>query len=128
MVQKIFAAGDNLVYNSYSIQLKGGFMDKLTVLLVCGGGASSGFVAANIRKEATKQGLDLTVMARSETEIDDYVDEINCILVGPHLSYLLDDLKKHYQDKNIKIAIMEKGYYSMLDGAAAIKHIQSLFA
>jgi PTS system cellobiose-specific IIB component len=49
-------------------------------------------------------------------------------MVGPHLSYLFDDLKKQYQDKNIKIAVMEKGYYSTLDGAAAIKHIQSLFA
>ncbi|MDR1249465.1 MAG: PTS sugar transporter subunit IIB [Treponema sp.] len=103
-------------------------MDKLNVLLVCGGGASSGFVAANIRKEAKKQGLDMTVAARSETEIDSYIDEINCILLGPHLSYLFEDLKEQYKDRNIKIGVMEKSYYSTLDGAAAIKHIQSLFA
>jgi PTS system cellobiose-specific IIB component len=102
-------------------------MDKLKVLLVCGGGASSGFLAANIRKEAAKQGLDMTVMARSETEIEEYLDGVNCILVGPHLSYLLDDLKEQYQDRGIKIAITEKSYYSTLDGEAALKHIKTLF-
>jgi PTS system cellobiose-specific IIB component len=103
-------------------------MNKLNVLWVCGGGASSGFVAANLRKEAAKQGFDISVTARSETEIEDYVDEVQCIMIGPHLSYLLDDLKNQYKDKNIKIAVMEKSYYSTLDGAAALKHIQSLFA
>jgi PTS system cellobiose-specific IIB component len=94
---------------------------------VCGGGASSGFVATNIRKEAAKQGIDISVTARSETEINEYIDEINCIMLGPHLSYLLEDLKNKYKEKNIVIAVMEKSYYSTLDGAAALKHIHSLF-
>jgi PTS system cellobiose-specific IIB component len=102
-------------------------VDKLNVLLVCGGGASSGFVAANIRKEAKEQGLDITVTARSEMEIDSYIDEVNCILLGPHLSYLFDNLEERYKDRNIRIGVMEKSYYSSLDGEAAIKHIQSLF-
>ena len=33
-------------------------MKKLNVLLVCGSGASSGFMAANIRKAAAEKGLD----------------------------------------------------------------------
>jgi len=101
-------------------------MAKLNVLLVCGGGASTGFVAAAIRKEAAKQGLDLEVTARSETEVDEYVDGVQCIMLGPHLSYLLDDLKDRYSDKDVKIAVMEKSYYAGLDGAAAIRHIQSV--
>jgi PTS system cellobiose-specific IIB component len=102
-------------------------MEKINVLLVCGGGTSSGFLAANIRKAAAKQGIDMTVTARSETEIEEYVDEINCILVGPHLSYLFEDLKEQYKDRDIRIAITEKSYYSTLDGDAALKHIKSLF-
>lgn len=34
-------------------------MKKLNVLLVCGSGASSGFMAANMRKAASKQGLEI---------------------------------------------------------------------
>ena len=45
-------------------------MQKLNVLLVCGSGASSGFMAANMRKAASKQGLDIDIKARSESEIE----------------------------------------------------------
>jgi PTS system cellobiose-specific IIB component len=102
-------------------------MEKLNVLLVCGGGTSTGFLAANIRKAAARQGIDMEVTARSETEVEEYIDEVNCILVGPHLSYLFDDLKEQHKDRNIKMAIAEKSYYATLDGDAALKHIQSLF-
>jgi PTS system cellobiose-specific IIB component len=102
-------------------------MDKLNVLLVCGSGASTGFMAANLRKEALKQGLDCEFTARSETEVDDFADQVNCIMLGPHLEYLLEELTERYKDKNIKIAVMRKNYYSVLDGASALKHIQSLF-
>jgi PTS system cellobiose-specific IIB component len=102
-------------------------MDKLNVLLVCGAGMSSGFLAVNIRKAAARQGIDMAITARSETEIKGYVDEVNCILIGPHFSYLLDDLKEQYKDRDIKIAATEKSYYSTLDGDAALNHIKSLF-
>jgi PTS system cellobiose-specific IIB component len=100
-------------------------MDKLNVLLICGSGASTGFIAANIRKEAAKQGLDWTVTARSEAEIENYAGDANCIMLGPHLEYLLDELAEKYKDK--KTAVMKKSYYSVLNGAEAIKHIKSLF-
>ena len=67
-------------------------MEKLNVLLVCGSGASSGFMAANMRKAASKQGLDIDIKARSESEIENYIDEINVLMVGPHLAYILDEV------------------------------------
>jgi PTS system cellobiose-specific IIB component len=102
-------------------------MDKLNILLVCGSGASTGFMAANMRKEAAKQGLDWEITARSEAEVESCVDDTNCIMVGPHLAYLIEELTDRYKDRGIKIALMNKSYYSILDGVAALKHIQSLF-
>ena len=102
-------------------------MNSLNVLLVCGSGISSGFIAANMREEAAKQGVELIVTARSEMEIEKYIDKVNCIMLGPHFSFLYEGLKKQYKNKNIVIAVMEKKYYSTLDGFAAFKHIQSLF-
>ncbi|MDR1301224.1 MAG: PTS sugar transporter subunit IIB [Treponema sp.] len=102
-------------------------MGKLNILLICGSGASTGFMAANMRKEAAKQGLDWEITARSEGEVENYVDEANCIMVGPHLAYLVDELMERYKNRDIKIALMNKSYYSTLNGAAALKHIQSLY-
>ncbi len=98
-------------------------MKKLDVLLVCGSGASSGFMAANMRKEAKKLGYELDIKARSESEIDDYVDEIDVLMVGPHLAYIIDDIGKYTEGYDICIILMKPEYYSTLDGEKAIRHM-----
>jgi PTS system cellobiose-specific IIB component len=102
-------------------------MDNLHVLLVCGSGASTGFMAAAIRKAAKKQGVTISMEARSEAEVENFADTVNCIMVGPHLEYLLSDLTERFKGNDLKIAVMDKSYYSVLDGEAALKHIMSLF-
>lgn len=98
-------------------------MKKLNVLLVCGSGASSGFMAANIRKAAKARGLDISVVARSESEIDSYIDEIDVLMVGPHLAYILDEVDEIVGDYPVKVILMKKDYYATLDGDAALDHL-----
>lgn len=98
-------------------------MKKTNVLLICGSGASSGFLAANIRKEAEKQGLDINVVARSEAELDSFIGDIQYLMVGPHLKYLIPELNERVSGHNIKVILMEKSYYSLLDGALALEHL-----
>lgn len=99
-------------------------MEKLRVLLVCGSGASSGFMATNMRKSAVKQGLEMDIKARSESEIENYIDEIDVLMVGPHLAYILDEVEEYTQgNENVKVILMKSEYYSTLDGDQAIKHL-----
>lgn len=102
-------------------------MKKHNVLLVCGSGASSGFMAANIRKAAAARGLEITVNARSESEIENYIDEIDCLMVGPHLAYLLDEVDEIVGDAQVKVELMKPDYYATLNGERALEHILSLF-
>lgn len=98
-------------------------MKKINILLVCGSGASSGFMAANMRKSASAQGIELDVKARSESEIDHYIDEIDALMVGPHLSYVLDDIDEYIEGRDIPVILMKPEYYSRLDGDLAIEHL-----
>ncbi|OON39606.1 PTS sugar transporter subunit IIB [Izhakiella australiensis] len=100
-------------------------MKKLNVLLICGSGASSGFLAANIRKEAEKRGLDCHVVARSEAELESYLQEIDFLMVGPHLKYLIPELEEKVAGTDITVILMEKSYYSLLDGSQALDHLLS---
>lgn len=97
---------------------------SLDVLLVCGSGASSGFMAANMRKAAKKAGLDYKIQARSEAELNDYANDIDVLMVGPHLKSEFEALQKSVPDKVVTI-LMKPDYYSILDGAAAVEHIKS---
>lgn len=98
-------------------------MKKLNILLVCGSGASSGFMAANMRKAAAKRGLDLDIKARSESEIENYIDDIDVLMVGPHLAYILDEIEEYTHDSDVKAFLMKPEYYSTLDGDKALDHM-----
>ena len=102
-------------------------MKKLNVLLVCGSGASSGFMAANMRKAAQEMNLEMSVKARSESEIENYIDEIDALMVGPHLAYILDEVDEYVGDSDVKVILMKADYYSTLDGKKAIEDLLSKF-
>ncbi|MED4955582.1 PTS sugar transporter subunit IIB [Paenibacillus macerans] len=97
----------------------------LNVLLVCGSGASSGFMAANIRKAAKKRNLNMDIKARGEAEIENYIHEIDALLVGPHLAYVIDEIKEITKDTDVKVLLMKSSYYSTLDGEAALNDLLS---
>ncbi|BBB47614.1 PTS system, cellobiose-specific IIB component [Pelolinea submarina] len=84
-------------------------------------------MASNIRKAAVKRGLDVTVTARSEAEIENYINDIDCLMIGPHLAYLEEDVSKIIQGKDIKVALMKPDYYATLNGEQALDHIVTLF-
>lgn len=98
-------------------------MKKLNVLLICGSGASSGFMAANIRKEAARREVNCNVIARSEAEVENYLSDIDCLMVGPHLKYLIPELEDKVRSKGITVILMDKSYYSLLDGNKALDHL-----
>lgn len=102
-------------------------MTEYNVLLVCGSGASSGFMAANIRKAASARGITMKVNARSESEILNYVEDINCLLVGPHLESNLDSIKEDIEGYDIKCALIKKECYSKLNGDMAVDQILEMF-
>ena len=97
----------------------------LSVLLVCGSGASSGFMAANIRKAAAARNMDITIMARGESEIENYIDDIDALMVGPHLAYILDEIEEYTGGKDVKVILMKPEYYSTLNGDMALDHLLS---
>ncbi len=98
-------------------------MKKIRVLLICGVGASSGFMAANIRKEAKKQNIEMNIMARGEAEAENYLDEVDCLMIGPHLAYMLDEVMGLVEGKEIKVGLLDPKYYATLDGKKGLDHI-----
>ncbi|MEH7493635.1 PTS sugar transporter subunit IIB [Neobacillus niacini] len=101
-------------------------MAEKTILLVCGGGASSGFMAQNIRKAAKKRNVELNVIARSESEVDEYLNEINVLLIGPHLKYMEEDLQEKVSAYNIPAAVIPQTIYGLLDGNKGLDLILEL--
>lgn len=91
------------------------------VLLTCGAGASSGFMAAAARKAAKKLGADVEVKAKSETEVAGLLPETDLLLVAPHLKYMIDEVKELCEVNNVKYDIIPQRIYGSLDGKGLIE-------
>ena len=90
------------------------------ILLVCGTGASSGFMAKNIRQAAKARGIELSVKARGDAVVEEYIDEIDHLLVGPHLKYMLADLEEIAEPYNVEVRIIPEEAYGALNGDAVL--------
>lgn len=86
------------------------------ILIVCGTGASSGFMAASVRKAAKARKEDLEILARSDYAVEEYAKEIALLLVGPHLSYILPDLERIVAPYGVPVKLIPDGIYGALDG------------
>lgn len=83
-------------------------------------------MAASIRKAAKKRKLEFSVKAASESQLDDRIDTIDYLLIGPHLSYMLNDLQEQTKDKNVKAAVIPQSVYGTLNGEKALDLILKL--
>ncbi|MBQ9425691.1 MAG: PTS sugar transporter subunit IIB [Erysipelotrichaceae bacterium] len=88
----------------------------MELLIVCGGGASSSFIAQNVQKEGVARGLDITVDAISETELEDYAEGRAAVLAGPHLRYLEDNLREITEEYGVPFDFIADTDYSTMNG------------
>ena len=93
------------------------------ILLVCGTGASSGFMAKNIRLAAKARGEEMDVKARSDSVIEDYISEIDLLLVGPHLKYMQKEIEEIAEPHHVPVRIISEEAYGTLDGDAVVDFI-----
>lgn len=98
----------------------------MNILVVCGGGASSSFIAQNVFKAGKAEGLDLTVDAISETELEDYADGRDVILVGPHLKYIEESIKEITEQYGVPYAFIEAQNYATMNGKAILEQAKEI--
>lgn len=91
-------------------------MDTLKILLCCGAGMSSGFLASNARKSAKKQKLNVSVEARSHTEVGEYLSSIDVLMIGPHYANELDKYQALAKPHHVPVVVIPQDIYATLDG------------
>lgn len=96
------------------------------ILLACGSGASSGFIAQQMRKAAKKKGLNIRIKAVSDTEIKDNLDNVGVLMLGPHLAFKVEEIKSELVGEGIKVSLISKNHYASLDGVSVLEQAVQL--
>lgn len=95
------------------------------ILLVCGSGASSGFMAQKTSQAAKNRGVELSIKARSESELLDYIDDVDLVLVGPHFKHMLKNIEDTASEYNVPVQLIDKEIYGNLDGEGLLNKIMT---
>lgn len=96
------------------------------ILLACGSGASSGFIAQSMRQAAKKQSLEVLIKATSDTQILDLLPEVDVLLIGPHLKHKFDEINEEAQKFNVKASLINADQYAMIDGEGILEFAKKL--
>ena len=77
-----------------------------TVLIVCGAGASSTFLASRLRAIAKSRGIELGVQAASTSDIRPFLHTSTVLLVGPHLATSFAALQAEASEFGVPSALL----------------------
>lgn len=97
------------------------------ILLACGIGASTGFMAANMRKIAKAKKMNVSVHAVSKSQIMEYADKIDVLLLGPHFAAEVPTVQGQVKSYGVKVMAIDPDYYAALDGESILEDALDLY-
>ena len=92
----------------------------MRILVICGAGASSAFVAHRVRRTAEARGLDVQVTARSESDVPASLGPVDVVIDGPHLAPRYEKIRVQAIHAGVGIALMEATVFASQNGDEAL--------
>ncbi len=97
-------------------------MDKKTIMLCCAAGMSTSILVKKMQDASDNQGLDYEIFAcpASEADVKLQSQQIDCVLLGPQVRYMLADFQKKLTGSGIPVEVIDMVAYGMMDGQKVI--------
>lgn len=96
-------------------------MPKYQVLLCCGAGMSSGFLAQRAQKAADQKEASMEIDAKSQSVVEDVIEEYDLLLLGPHYESHLEEFEDIAAPYDIPVAVIPQKIYGALDGEGLVE-------
>ena len=91
------------------------------IALICEHGASTGLCVQKMIAAAKDMGVEAEISAHSFAQLDNLVNTMDVLLIGPQLSYKLDTFKNSYPGQASKLSVINPMDFGMMDGAKILK-------
>lgn len=95
----------------------------MRILVVCGAGASSTFVAMRLRHAAHDAGFDVHAVAGAVSSLPVDLDSTDILLVAPHLAEELPELRQLARDRGVQVVLLPDDVFTDRDGARTLRTI-----
>lgn len=96
----------------------------MRILVVCGAGASSTFVAQRVRHAAHDSGLAYSAFAGTEQSLPIDLDGADVVLVGPHLAHAMARIERDASTRGTRVVLLPEDIFTDLDGSRTLALVQ----
>ena len=96
------------------------------IMLVCSAGMSTSLLVTKMRTAALENNINVDVFAASEAEVKDHIDDVDVVLLGPQVRFLLSKMQKMIKPRGISVAVIDSINYGMMKGDAVLEQALSL--
>jgi PTS system cellobiose-specific IIB component len=79
-----------------------------------------------MQNAAKLQEADVKIWACSEAEAKSHYDDVDVIMLGPQVRFLLSKVEAAVKNKNVRVAVVDIMNYGRMDGEAVLKQAMSL--
>lgn len=98
----------------------------MKILVVCGAGASSTFVAQRLNSAMRAEGLGHQADAGNGSSLLYELDTADVVLLGPHMADTADDIRGLTGERGPLITVLPDDIYSDLDGTRALSVLREV--
>lgn len=100
-------------------------MSAKTIMLVCSAGMSTSLLVNKMQKAATEGGEDVTIFATAAADAENKIASENpdVLLLGPQVSYMLDEFKSK---TDFPVDVIDTRSYGLMDGKAVLNQALKL--
>lgn len=99
----------------------------MRILVVCGAGASSTFVAQRVRLAAHRRGLTYTAVAATEQSLAVDLDLADVVLVGPHLADAFERIARESAGRGAVAILLPDDVFADQSGARTLDLVEAVW-
>nr|WP_263325115.1 PTS sugar transporter subunit IIB [Neobacillus sp. Marseille-Q6967] len=93
----------------------------MNILLCCAAGMSTSLLVTKMEAAAKEQGIEAKIWAESADAVKSHIDQADVLLLGPQVRYLLPQMKKLGEEKNVPVDAINPVHYGMCNGPEVLK-------
>lgn len=96
------------------------------ILLVCSAGMSTSLLVSKMKVSAKEQGIDCTINAVAESELNDYDRDFDVLLLGPQVRFLFNKFKERFSLEGVPVSVISTVDYGTMNGDKVLKYALDL--
>lgn len=86
------------------------------IMLVCSSGMSTSLLVVRMQAAAKNRGIEVEVFAASEADAKNRFDEVDVLLLGPQVRYLLSKMQGLAAPKGVLVHVIDSADYGAMNG------------